>query len=122
MLNLTREAIELHRKMWNWIADESIRQKRKVREKDYFYTMQISEEEQPLLDSYACEYAVEKSRKIKYCGSCCKYCPINWGGDDNDCLNDESLFTKWSSCGKSDYEEAARLAREIANLLEREVK
>ena len=38
MQGLTREeAINEHRKMWNWIADETLKQKRKVNENEYFH-------------------------------------------------------------------------------------
>ena len=41
--------------------------------------------------------------------------------DDEDGFTDEkSLFTKWRSCDPHNYEEAAKLARQIANLPERE--
>ena len=111
MLNLTREeAIENHRKMWNWIADESIRQGQTVSVYEYFEEMEIPYDERPE-SWHLCEYA----------NDICCCCPINWGNDGS-CLGDESLFTKWRKCDDSDYEEAARLAREIANLPEREVK
>lgn len=30
-----KEAIENHRKMWNWIADETVKQQRKVLKSEY---------------------------------------------------------------------------------------
>ena len=41
-MRLTREqAIAEHRKMWNWIADETEKLKRRVGEREYFLAMGI---------------------------------------------------------------------------------
>lgn len=36
-----KKAIENHRKMWNWIADETEKQKRAVDKWEYYFAMKI---------------------------------------------------------------------------------
>lgn len=117
-MELTREeAISKHRKMWNWIADR------------------IEEEK---------EYQDIGDLKIEYCDRegfddienncfCCEYtqvncgsCPIEWHShlyeymceqkDEED--DDKGLYLL--CCDESDWREHAKLARQIANLPERE--
>ena len=107
-MNLTREqAIAEHRKMWNWIADETNRLKRKVSKYKYFDVMRI--DDIPDNRCYCCEFFKQNPF---YCG--CD-CIINWG---EGIVCTDSYYEKWTSA--DDWQEAARLARIIANLPERE--
>lgn len=112
-MELTKEeAISEHRKMWDWIADETENKKRKIKKDEYFYFNETKIDDIPINMCYCCEF----SRKNP--GHCTCDCIINWG-EDKGCIN--SYFTKWILCDFYDWEEAARLSRIIANLPEREV-
>ena len=115
-MGLTKsEAIANHRKMWNWIADETMKRKCKVEKWDYFKAHGITDI--PLCECYCCEYA----RDGLFAD--CSRCPIDWGGEFNICLNRDSdgdgkgLFTLW--CKEPDYVKSAELAKRIAELPER---
>jgi hypothetical protein len=81
-MTLTKqEAIENHRKMWNWIADE-LEKKRESNagvvdtisiKMDYFLHNKISPNNIPSAYCYCCEYAKAKD------GHCTDRCPIDWG-------------------------------------------
>lgn len=116
-MELTREeAISEHRKMWNWIADEIEKEKRdqyiEGLKKEYcdregYYIRS---------NCFCCEYT-------KYI---CDYCPIEWKSEveDSMCMqkyeedDDEGLYAL--CCNELDWEEQAKLARQIANLPERQ--
>lgn len=124
-MELTKqEAIQKHRKMWNWIAEETEKRQEKVREEEYFSENGI--ENIPYKDSYCCEYGVDQLQIGEYEPKC-KYCPIKWGRDVDSCIYlwDEKenkvangLYLRWYH--SIDWQEAARLAREIANMPERD--
>ncbi len=115
-MTLTKKlAIKLHRKLWNWIADETIRRKEVVGKYDY-----------PLF----------KRKKIYYSCWCCEYakgdcmnCPIKWSGKSKifSCLG---LSVKGCAYGEYDewrkkamrgnWQGAAHWARIIAELPERD--
>ena len=113
------EAIRLLIKMWNWIADETLRRKKKVYKEDYFREMEISIENRPFNDCYCCEYDKQHLND-------CSNCPLDWKSEvdsfmcqDKYEMDDEKgLFSQWSR--EKNYKKAAELAREIANLEERE--
>lgn len=115
-----------HRKMWNWIADQTLKLKRKVRKYEYFEVMGIPEDERPLNFCYCCDFAkVQLSNEG--CESMCQWCPVDWMSNDNmymcvyrNLARNYGLFTRWRLQYDSNYKEAARLARTIANLPENE--
>ena len=100
---------ELHKRLWNWIADKTLELKRKVGKEEYFEAMGIPAEEIPENECYACEK----------CNVRCSNCPIDWSPTKL-CFFSESIYKDWRSCPDTDYETAAKLAREIANLPWRE--
>lgn len=109
--NLTRErAIEEHRKMWNWIADETEKRKYKVDKVIYFIEHKDEYPIIPHIRCWCCEY--------DGCHAC-KKCPINWKNEDNYCGN-KSIYVSWDLADDFSYELCASLARQIANLPERE--
>lgn len=117
-MELTKsEAIANHRKMWNWIADETLKRKRTVRKWDYFRAHEISGLDIPRHQCYCCEYT---SNGV-YLN--CRNCPIVWGGEINTCMDrdnfddDKELYSLW--CDEPDYIKSAELARRIAELPER---
>ena len=103
---MTREeALENHRKMWNWIADETEFQKRKVYVNEYLF----KDKNNPiklLNGDYLCEYT-----KVN-----CYKCPIDWN-DKEFCCKKDTSYDKWCECNT--WEGAEMYAREIANLPEK---
>lgn len=127
-MELTKaEAIANHRKMWNWIADETLRRKRCVTKFEYFGAFGITNI--PISRCYCCEYDYSVS---KITMAQCTNCPILWNNSErimsDKCLHkyfkgdDQGLFSMWRNAIHIDYDykEAAELARQIANLPERE--
>lgn len=115
-MELTKEeAIANHRKMWNWIADETLKQKRKVEKSEHFKAHGITDV--PLRECYCCEYVRCSSRQD------CPRCPIDWGGDYGECTHKnrggdrKGLFSLWRC--EPNYIKAAELAKQIAELPER---
>lgn len=106
--------------MWNWIADESEKQKLRIKKRNYFAFME--ELHPPLFDCYCCEY--DFLQDDTNWGVSCEKCPIDWGSTSNGfmCENLDTdgdgcgLYKQWRTC--SDWETAVRLARKIANLPE----
>lgn len=118
MTELTpQDAIRLHRKKWNWIADETEKQQRIVRGTEYFKACVPDTNEWPHIISYCCEYDKQRNaigRKT------CKHCPIQWpqtitSRKSCPCLN--SLYHEWTVTRS--WKQAAQLARKIANLPEK---
>lgn len=118
-MKLTKEeAIANHRKMWRWIADETLKQKYKVWKWDYFLTHGIKGLDMPFHQCYCCEYTIDKDYVD------CSRCPIDWGGEFGTCkhrdiVNDnKGLYVLW--CDElDDYLKAAEMAKQIAELPER---
>ena len=121
---MTREqSIIEHRKMWNWISDETLRAKHIIYKDDYFLCNDINRDE-IYCKCYLCDYATSISGwKDK-----CQYCPIDWGSTvenvmclDKEYYDDEKgLYELWvSATERFDYKKAADLARQIAELPER---
>lgn len=144
------QAITKHREMWNWIADKLEEAAKKgyaegfsdVYDLKRQYIKKYENNEDVLHNCYCCEYANEKSNDP----SCytCDICPILWGSENkglnifcetglvlSDCI------PEWYYDGFKDpdiglwlladiltkcymYEQAAEIARKIANLPERE--
>lgn len=108
-----REAVRKHRAMWNWIADY-IEEKKEVQCIPTLKALYTSYHcDDVANDCYCCEYVVN-TLKDRFTN--CADCPIIWETDPdgicdgfyNPCLEAES------------WQEQANLARQIANLPERE--
>ena len=106
-----KEAIDNFRKQWNWMADETLIQERKVEKEEYFNAHSINEEDRLRICCYLCEFVGSRP---------CIKCPVKWPGEAGNCsdrdtrFDDRGLYEQWAHT--IDYEKAARLAREIANL------
>ena len=113
-----KEAIEQHRKMWNWIADEIERRQSIIHKKEYF-DANIPEEERPYCICYCCHYNI---LNVEALGEDCPYCPVVWGEGPGEsetmCMSGE--YGAWLS--SMSWEESARIARIIAYLPERKGK
>lgn len=123
-----KECQEEHKKLWNWIADETERTRKLVHKKDYFKEMNI--QRIPRLNCFACEYDKERNDEwIDYC----THCPILWNKEQlryayrTYCKNlVTSPYREWLLIvRRTDYDieleketlkELVSLAREIANL------
>lgn len=116
-MKLTKEqVISEHRKMWNWIADK-IEEREKSQEIAELKAKYCEENGFILRHNcFCCEYAESN----------CNYCPVEWDSGLEDCMceqkcecnDDEGLYAR--CCLVEDLEEQVKLARQIANLPERE--
>lgn len=133
-MNLTREqAIIEHRKMWNWIAEECLKRKKKVLKADYLFNE--NKRYYPPLHCYCCGYAMQhvKDYDDGY-PQRCRYCPIDWGSNgirkftcieifnNSNGLIREGLYRKYELLNDNNYKVAASLAKQIAELPERIIK
>ena len=142
-LYLTKEeAITHHRKMWNWIADRL--EEHHPGYDVYMYKEEYMEENFPnnniKNDCFCCHYAAQENDG-DYLTNFCVNCPLIWGTETNtneffcekgNCdipIKDLSLFDPHEKYGLWNYaqrltenhcyDEAAKVARQIANLPER---
>lgn len=105
---------ELFIKMWTWIGEETLKQKRCLSKRDYFNNEDILEKDIPTDLCYACEDAfikqmkdTKKSDKLR-----CDYCSLS----RDICRCDDSIYDKWQvACEYNDYEGASKYALLIAN-------
>lgn len=119
------EAIENHRKMWNWIADETEKRKRCIEKLDYFDENNI---EYCHSLCFCCQYAKDNSDVVKEGKGKkdCRLCPVDWGTiaeeyDKSQCYQHDTLYdSRCKSLSQDDWQSAAKYAREIANLPSRE--
>lgn len=132
--NITkRQAIEEHRKMWNWIADETKKQKKCIDKIDYIMHAQLDRlKDYQLLQTrehcFCCVYnRNEYNKKSNPEKFDCTNCPIDWNSktksymcEHTDIDNWDGLYSKWSEAwDNNDYRAASEIARKIANLPEK---
>lgn len=120
-MKLTREeAIQKHRELWNWIADETERRQDCVSKKEYFENIGVGRNEVPLNNCYCCEYAHNQTNTFG--ATKCESCPI-WSFDkpcESTFESDNLPYDLWRCAYESGaWEKAAKYARIIANLPER---
>ena len=113
-----KEAVRLHRLMWNWIAQTSIQEQRCVLKIEAFehFGWDIST---PGL-CWCCAYTTFNNIQDTID---CDFCPVVWGenelGQKIGCLYRTSVFHSYGSAkNREDYIEAAKCAYEIAELPE----
>lgn len=118
-MNLTfDETIENHRKMWNWIADETLKRKQFVKKEEYFIQNGLHYEEYGT-NCYCCQYVDEQLHPLSYRN--CNLCPIKWTNNEKyrraECCYEDVLFKKWIDTYEfNEWEDAAKYAKQIANL------
>lgn len=127
-MRLTREeAIAEHRKMWNWIADNSEYYGRVMQKSHYMVQHGF---ENILNDCFCCEY----SKYFSHLGfGLCDSCPLIWYEGQEEVPLPPSTFHCYCFTKGSPYYELSRLeteknveefaakAREIANLKQKQV-
>ena len=99
-----KEAIRLHKEMWDWIA------KTGKSKWDYFHEMKKENSYDIRGACYLCEYYEQRREKAEkyYCGRCCL---LVWPGDN--CMSNSSPFT---DIFEKSPEEIKRLAAIIRDL------
>ena len=116
-MKLSKErAIQMHRRMWKWIALKSRKEKRCIYKDEFPYFK--NERIRDLC--FCCEYADQTRPNV--CADLhriCMYCPINWGSNRS-CSEDHGLFEKWIGAIRDNrWRKAARIAMKISKLPER---
>lgn len=116
-----KKAIEEHRNMWNWIAEQTKKNKQCVSKQNYFDEVK-THQETPYLSCYCCHYdELHPDTQLK-----CKNCPVIWPTFNNDeipcCINTiekTGLYEQFLDADqKNDWETYAKIAEKIANLPE----
>lgn len=114
-MKLTKQqAIEGHRKMWNWIADE-IEKEKEVLKISNLKRIYCGDNDLHLLaDCFCCEYNGNIWR--------CNQCPLTWGEFNTCCPSDKLTGMYDRVVNTLTWQEQAELARQIANLPERKLE
>lgn len=117
-MQLTKErAITLHRRMWWWIGLKTLKEKRCVEKNEWFERFGL---ERVTCGCYCCKYSVDKAYEL-FVYPVCDNCPIDWGGIGCEGEKEQGLFSLWCGAFKDgNWQEAAKLALQIAELPERE--
>lgn len=121
-----QEMISNHRDLWNWVADETEKQKRCVTKDEYFFEFGPMFDLEPVLcDCYACEVALRETRRTLNNPTAltvdCDYCPFIWT-DESDCVvpycsSIGAFYERWLySVSHFDHINAVRYARMIADM------
>ena len=105
---LREKAIEEHRKMWHWLAENPGSSKLTYLRIHYGGAKLFN-------DCFLCQYAAEN------CGAymnMCDCCPLEWPGDK--CTEGgDGLYVSWLNVWTvRDYEQTAKIALQIAELPE----
>ena len=119
---ITKEwTIAEHRKMWQWIAEETLKRERIVYKKEYLEEYFPNEDIR--CNCFCCEY------DTKFDGNACSHCPILWGTEDVTSSyfcergDDYGIKGLWTLCDyltmDKQYKEASIIAKKIANLPEK---
>src|SRR5699024_8214356 len=104
--------------MWRWIAEETRRQKRRVEKFEYFNAFDISKDERPYCECYACKEGIQRAHDdgydVDHAGpiACC-YCPINWNNGKK-CVEGGTLYFNWGHARSC--EDAAEFAERISQM------
>ena len=107
-----QEAIENHRKLWNWIADEIEMTQQDKEKGDYFEDWSWADI--PANECFCCEYVRITDPRYD-----CRCCPISWGEDEPRCSGRNVLYSLWHCT--SDLDKRVKYARQIAELPEAEI-
>lgn len=134
MAFLTKEeCVRRHRLLWNYVADQILEQENASRnyKKEAFEHFGWSIPIGSIFGyCWGCYYdsmkrleMVDDPKHIKESEvKTCPYCLFNWTSDENNfCVKYNTLFNRFMNSKRiNDWKEAARIAREIANMPVRE--
>ena len=130
MLTLTKEeAVKRHRELWNKIAELCTSKDIGMRTGDivkYIALKSLGYDDPlcaPTNRCWACEYAINKAIYLHKCNEdMCHFCPIKW--KTTQCHDEGGEYKIWiRHLVVGEFEDAAEMARVIANLPEKkEVK
>lgn len=119
-MNLTKqEALENHRKMWNWIAVETLKRGRKVYKHEYF--KKHRDLLKPAHECYCCEYHEEICYSQGYRTYPCSLdCPIIWNVSQgvSTCMGYNTAYLEYLLSPKANWKYAGVMAFIVANLPE----
>lgn len=115
-----------HKAMWTWIAD-TIKKEQWLPKKAQFKHPNFPDIKLCRNRCYLCEYAKQQRVKASYENSkktlkTCAYCPATWSNETNCCvLSDKTgLMDQYLKAWyEADFDKAEKLARQIANVPER---
>lgn len=135
------EAINEHRKMWDWVANKIEEKNEYITELDYIrdelgigVSHLYSDGNDGIrlkVNAFLCEYAIQKGQEELKKGNIkedehyyCEYCPLDWGGKnktimqcmDKDKENEGKGLYKEFLCAS--LNDKSKIARQIANLKE----
>lgn len=122
MILTKEEAILRHRMMWEWIADETLKNKKCVDDRDAFRHFKWNMNDGVSL-CWCCEYTRERCTDES-----CTHCPIIWPShmETMQCIDYDmpfygnGIFDIWVKCvNKSDWRTAAYYALYISMLPEK---
>ena len=120
-----QDTISLHRTLWHWIEQKTLERHVKVELEEYFRENHIPSDEIPNSKNYCCEYDEQQLT-----GWSCENCPFDWQSncevsfcyDKEKSFDNNGLLKQWDAIANDDWKQAAKLARIIAELPEREHK
>ena len=117
--------------MWNWIADQTEQRQTIVGKTEFFteHGIPLYIKGGPVVcECFCCQFAFEEKQRGIGHESRCIYCPLTWVDGQPDrtakdkgwgCIDKSSPFTAWGRLKPTEWKEAARIARVIANLPEK---
>lgn len=105
-----KECIENFKKEWYWIAEETLRLKRKVYKYEYFCEHKL---ENVTSYCYLCEYSEQKYISKFHNEKCsCTFCPAIKDEEPEGFICCNGLYNLWEFA--TDYKICAKLAKQIA--------
>lgn len=112
-----KEAVELHRKIWNAVSDLTEKYGIAISNVNIRYLDCSNEFKEMLNSNPCCEYDDQFSSE---CTTPCSNCPIDWQRKKELLVCEKSLYGQWiKAVERGDFKKAASLARHIANLPKR---
>lgn len=107
-------AVELHRKLWNYIADKIKQEQRAVTKAEALVALGFDPSD-VLSECFCCEYAVQHQLFGK--ALACILCPLKWPFGQCITRTREGLYGQWQNAiAEQDWDRAAWFARYIAEV------
>ena len=102
---------ELHKDLWNWLAENPSKQK-------YDWPKWPIYTNQARSNCFACREAQIRHDEISLTEAYCLSCPITWGNSMNSCTDPGSPYSAWcdEDADNGDLTSRAEYAKQVANL------